>query len=88
MTRMEVEAIGSVTPSPRAPIQPLGVTAELAETRAKLRESVPSEHWQGVREEIARLQFERKMPPLAAMQAVYAKLASGWRPHVPRTPGL
>jgi hypothetical protein len=85
---MEVEAVGSVVPSPRAPIQPVGVTAELADTRAKLRESVPSERWQGVLEEVARLQFEQRMPPLAAMQAVYAKLASGWLPHVPRTPGL
>ena len=85
---MEVEAVGSAMPSPRAPTQPVGVTAELADTRAKLRESVPSEHWQGVLEEIARLQFEQKMPPLAAMQAVYAKLASGWLPHVPRVPGL
>ena len=85
---MEVEAVGSAVPSPRAPIQPVGVTAELADTRAKLRESVPSEHWQGVLEEIARLQFEQKMPPLAAMQAVYAKLASGWLPHVPRIHGL
>ena len=84
---MEVEAVGSVVPSPRAPIQPVGVTAELADTRAKLRESVPSEHWQGVLAEVARLQFEQKMPPLAALQAVYAKLASGWLPHVPRIPG-
>jgi hypothetical protein len=85
---MEVEAVGSAVPSPRAPIQLVGVTAELADTRAKLREAVPSEQWQGVLEEIARLQFEQKMPPLAAMQAVYAKLASGWLPHVPRVPGL
>ena len=85
---MEIEPVAGGVPSPRAPIQPTGVTAELAETRTKLRESVPSEHWQGVLEEIARLQFEQKMPPLAAMQAVYAKLASGWLPHVPRVPGL
>jgi len=83
---VEVESVGAVTSSPRAPIQPVGITAELAETRAKLRESVPSEQWQGVLEEIARLQFEQRMPPLAAMQAVYAKLASGWLPPVSPSP--
>jgi hypothetical protein len=88
VARMEVEAVGSAVPIPRAPIQPTGVTAELADARAKLRSSVPSEQWKGVQEEVARLQFEQRMPPLAALQAVYAKLASGWLPHVPRTPGL
>ena len=77
---MEVEAVGAMVPSPRAPIVPVGVTAELADTRAKLRTAVPSEHWEAVLAEVSRLQFEQKMPPLAAMQAVYAKLASGWLP--------
>jgi hypothetical protein len=81
---MEVEPVGSVASSPRAPIQPVGVTAELADARSKLRDAVPSEHWQGVLAEVSRLQFEQKMPPLAALQAVYAKLASGWLPQVPR----
>jgi hypothetical protein len=81
---MGVDAVGGSVPIPRAPIQPTGMTAELAETRAKLREAVPSEHWQGVLAEVSRLQFEQKMSPLAALQAVYAKLASGWLPQVPR----
>ena len=81
---MEIEAVSGGVPSPRAPIQPTGVTAELADTRAKLRQSVPSEHWQGVLAEVARLQFEQKMSPLAALQAVYAKLASGWLPPLSR----
>jgi hypothetical protein len=81
---MEIEAVAGAVPSPRAPIQPIGVTAELADARAKLRESVPSEHWQGVLAEVSRLQFEQKMSPLAALQAVYAKLASGWLPQIPR----
>ena len=84
MARMEVEAVGSAVPTPRAPIHPTGVTAELADARAKLRNSVPSEHWKGVQEEVARLQFVQKMPPLAALHAVYAKLASGWLPPAPR----
>jgi hypothetical protein len=83
---MDVEAVGGVVPSPRAPIQPVGVTAELADARAKLRKAVPSEHWQAVQEEVARLQYAEKMPPLTALQTVYAKLASGWLPHIPRLP--
>ena len=82
---MEVEPVSSAVPSPRAPIQPVGITAELADTRAKLRNSVPSEQWAAVLAEVSRLQFEQKMPPLAALQAVYAKLASGWLPQLPRS---
>ena len=77
---MEVEPVASAVPSPRAPIQPVGITAELADARAKLRNSVPSDQWEAVQAEVSRLQFERGMPPLAALQAVYAKLASGWLP--------
>ena len=85
MSTMEIEPIGAVVPSPRAPIQPVGVTAELADTRKRLRSSVPSEHWEAVLAEVSRMQFEQKMPPLAALQAVYAKLASGWLPALPRS---
>jgi hypothetical protein len=80
---MEVEAVGSV-PSPRRPVQVVGVTAELAATRKQLREAAPSGNWEGVLDEVARLQDEEHMPPLAAMKAVYAKLASGWLPPVSR----
>ena len=34
--------------------------------------------------EVTRLQYEQKMSPLAALQAVYAKLASGWLPPASR----
>jgi hypothetical protein len=78
---MEVEAVGSV-PSPRRPIS--GVTAELAGARARLREATPSRHWDGVLAEVQRLQADEHLPPLAALQAVYAKLASGWLPPVSR----
>ena len=76
---MEVEAVGSVS-SPRRPVQPVGVTAELAETRTKLREAAPPDRWDAVQAEVHRLQFDQGMAPLAALQAVYAKLASGWLP--------
>jgi hypothetical protein len=80
---MEVEAVGAV-PTPRTPVQPVGVTAELAEARTKLREAAPSGHWDGVLAEVTRLQYDQRMSPLAALQTVYAKLASGWLPVVSR----
>jgi hypothetical protein len=82
---MEVDPVASVTSSPRAPVQPMGITAQLADARTKLREAAPSKHWQGVLAEVSRLQFQEKMSPLAALQAVYAKLASGWLPPISRT---
>ena len=78
---MEVEAVGSV-PSPRRPLT--GVTAELAAARMKVREATPSGHWDGVLAEVQRLQVDEHMAPLAALQAVYAKLASGWLPPLSR----
>ena len=80
---MDVEAVGPV-PSPRRPVQVVGVTAELARARTKLREAAPAGHWEGVMAEVQRLQSEEHLPPLAALQAVYAKLASGWRPPISR----
>ena len=80
---MEVEPVGAV-PTPRRPVQLVGVTAELAETRTKLRVRAPAGHWEGVIAEAQRLQTEEHMPPLAALQAVYAKLASGWLPPISR----
>ncbi len=80
---MEVEAIGSV-PSPRRPVQPVGVSARLAEARAELREAAPSGRWEAVADEVRRLQNEEHLSPLAALKAVHAKLASGWVPPVSR----
>ena len=76
---MEVEGVGAV-PTTRRPIQPIGVTAELAETRTKLRQVAPPDRWDAVQAEVHRLQFDQGMSPLAALQAVYAKLAAGWVP--------
>ena len=83
MRRVEVESVGRV-PSPRRPVDPAGVTAELAETRKRLREVTPDGRWDGVIAEVARLQYDQHMSPLAALQAVYAKLASGWVPPIAR----
>jgi hypothetical protein len=65
-------------------MQPVGVSAELADARTKLREAAPSGRWDAVIAEVNRLQSEQRMSPLAALQAVYAKLASGWVPPVSR----
>jgi hypothetical protein len=76
---MDVEPIAHM-PSPRLPVQPQGVTAELAEARKNLREAAPSGSWDAVMAEVRRLQHEEHMAPLAALHAVYAKLAAGWVP--------
>ena len=80
---MDVEPVSGVAHS-RQPRQPFGVTAELAQTRTRLREATPSDRWTSVQAEVHRLQFEQGMSPLAALQAVYAKIASGWVPLPPR----
>jgi hypothetical protein len=78
---MDVEPVGAV-PTPRLPVQPVGVTAELAETRKRVREVTPNGHWDAVLAEVHRLQYDLHLSPLAALQAVYDKLASGWVPPV------
>ncbi|GAA3159750.1 hypothetical protein GCM10010531_08970 [Blastococcus jejuensis] len=80
---MDVEPVGSI-PAPRRPVQPLGVTAELADARAKLREAAPSGRWDAVLAEVQRLQHDEHLSPLAALQAVYARLAAGWVPPLSR----
>ena len=79
---MDVEPVAFV-PTPRAPM-PTGVTAELAAARKQLRQAAPSDSWEGVLAEVQRLQNVEHMPPLDALRAVYAKLASGWLPLSPR----
>jgi hypothetical protein len=80
---MDVESVGSI-PVPRRPVQPQGVTAELAEARAKLRDAAPSGRWDAVVAEVQRLQHDEHMAPLAALHAVYARLAAGWVPPIGR----
>lgn len=58
----------------------MSVTAQLAEARGMLRAAVPAQHWEAVYAEVQRLQSERGIPLLAALHAVYAKIASGWMP--------
>ena len=76
---MEVESVRTAPSSPR-PVQPLGITAELAEARAKLREAAPPNRWESVMHEVHRLQTQERLSPLEALRAVYSRLASGWVP--------
>ena len=78
---MDVESVGHI-PAPRRPVQPVGVTAELAEARTKLREAAPEGRWDAVFAEVKRLQHDQHLSPLAALQAVYARLAAGWVPPI------
>ena len=72
--------MSTATSSPRRPLRPLGITAELAERRATLRQAAPPGRWDAVQAEVHRMQFDQGMSPLAALQAVYTRLASGWVP--------
>jgi hypothetical protein len=81
---MDVEPVGSV-PAPRVAV-PTGVTADIAAARKRVREVAPADSWEGVLAEVQRLQTIEHMSPLDALQAVYAKLASGWLPPVSRRP--
>src|SRR3954463_13799126 len=71
---MEIEPVGGVSTAPTRVVQPAGVTAELAQARAKLRESAPPDRWDAVMDEVRRLQTEESMPPLAPLQRVYGRL--------------
>lgn len=57
-----------------------GVSAALADARAKLREAAPPDQWDAVLNEVSRVQLERKTSMLEAMHVVLARLAAGWTP--------
>jgi hypothetical protein len=59
---------------------PIGVSAQLADARSRLRAVVPMESWDAVLAEVGRLQQEKSMSRLAALKAVYAKIVDGWTP--------
>lgn len=75
---MEIEPVARGS-SP-IPAQRTCATAELAEARAQLRALAPPDRLEHVQAEVRRLQARDGLSPLAAVQAVLAKLASGWRP--------
>jgi hypothetical protein len=77
---MEVEGVQSATASPARMVQPLGVSAQLADSRAKLRDAAPPDRWDAVMDEVSRVQVDQSASLLEAMQIVLRKLASGWTP--------
>jgi hypothetical protein len=76
---MNVRPVGRGTSS-AVPQQPLGVSAQLADARSRLRSATPPGSWDAVLEEVQRLREERGVSQLAALQIVYGRLAAGWVP--------
>ena len=76
---VDVSAVAGSTPAASA-ARPVGVTAQLAEARNMLRAAVPADSWDAVLAEVQRLQNDRGIPLLAALHAVYARIAAGWMP--------
>jgi hypothetical protein len=62
------------------PNQPNPAAAQIAEARRMLRAATPDDSWDAVIAEVQRLQNDRGIPVLAALHAVYARLAAGWSP--------
>jgi len=77
---MEIEGVRPSMPPAARSIQPQGVSAQLAETRAKLREAAPPDRWNAVMEEVTRVQVDQSASMLQAMQIVLRKIAGGWVP--------
>ena len=67
-------------PSAARTVQPHGVSAALAEVRAKLREAAPPDRWDAVMEEVTKVQVDQSASMLEAMQIVLRKVAGGWTP--------
>jgi hypothetical protein len=76
---VEIDRLRSVPPSVHVPEQ-RGVSAALADARAKLREAAPPNRWDAVLSEVSRIQIEQKTSMLDAMHVVLGKLAAGWTP--------
>ena len=77
---VDIHPVSSVPqPTVHVPAQ-RGVSAALADARAKLREAAPVGRWDAVLSEVSRIQVERKTSMLDAMHVVLARLAAGWTP--------
>ena len=66
--------------SPARMVQPMGVSAQLADARAKLKDAAPPDRWDAVMDEVSRVQIDQSASLLEAMQIVLRKLAGGWTP--------
>ncbi|MCU1617731.1 MAG: hypothetical protein JWO98_5271 [Frankiales bacterium] len=81
---VDVSMAAGSTPAASGP-RTAGVTAQLAEARRLLRNVTPADSWDAVLAEVQRLQADRGIPLLAALHAVYAKIAGGWSPGAGRS---
>ena len=68
------------TASPVRTVQPMGVSAQLADARSKLKDAAPPDRWDAVMDEVSRVQVDQSASLLEAMQIVLRKLAGGWTP--------
>lgn len=60
--------------------QPMGISAQLAQARQQFRAAMPAASWDDIVVEAKKLQEERGITLLAALQIVYEKLLTGWVP--------
>jgi hypothetical protein len=58
----------------------MGVTAQLAEARARLRAVTPPAAWDAVLAEVQRVRGQRSLTLLAAMRLVHDRVVGGWLP--------
>lgn len=58
----------------------MGISAQLAQMRQQMRQAMPAASWDDIVAEAKKLQAERGITLLAALQFVYEKLLSGWVP--------
>jgi hypothetical protein len=77
---MEIEGLRPSMPASARSVQPQGVSAQLAEARAKLREATPPDRWNAVMDEVTKVQVDRSASMLEAMQIVLRRMAAGWLP--------
>jgi hypothetical protein len=59
---------------------PLGVTAQLADARARLRAVTPPAAWEAVLEEVQRVRAAGPTTLVDAMHQVHDRVAAGWLP--------
>jgi hypothetical protein len=77
---MEVEGARPPLPPAARTVQPQGVSAAIADARAKLRAATPPDRWDAVMAEVTRVQVDQSASMLQAMQIVLRKMAGGWTP--------
>jgi hypothetical protein len=82
MLGMATDRVSGVSSArPAVAPSPMGITAQLADARAHVRSVIPvGASWEDVFAEVKRLQADRGLTMLAALNVVYGKLLAGWVP--------